>query len=401
MRFSGPVQPRRGGEEERDDVNHHAAVEREELVEEGLLLALLDLGVELAGEEGAVVGEGAVEVGGLALRVGGGEGGVGVDGGGHLARLQAGHQAIADVLPVGLLLARLGGRHDEQRSVAGEGLIHLDFLAELFEQLTVVRATGALGVHGGDGGGQLLFHARDLGGEVAAVLGLEAALEAEVGGQSVVQAHERALVGRAQLLLDLADLQRLALHHVEVGSEVVEAVVAQAGTLDAFALELQFAQQFGVVDEEDGARVGELGIAENFEEPLGGLELRGALAELIPLALGERALQRFPFAPRAVRAVAFERNVGVAADDDEAVAGDRVEGLDAAVDEDGQLGPLADLEGVGLVGARLERVGGLEGEEGDKEPGPILFHTREGFAAKGRRERRGERGKRSTFNVQR
>ena len=262
----------------------------------------------------------------------------------------------------------------------------MDFLAELFEQLTVVRATGALGVHGGDGGGQLLLHARDLGGEVAAVLGLEAALEAEVGGQSVVQAHERALVGRAQLLLDLAYLQRLALHHVEVGSEVVEAVVAQAGTLDAFALELQFAQQFGVVDEEDGARVGELGVAENFEEPLGGLELRGALAELIPLALGERALQRFPFSPSAVRAVAFERHVGVAADDDEAVAGDRVEGLDAAVDEDGQLGPLADLEGVGLVRPRLERVGGLEGEEGDKEPGPVLFHTGNGFATKRRKE---------------
>ena len=132
------------------------------------------------------------------------------------------------------------------------------------------------------------------------------------------------LEGGLVLGLDVAGLPGLLVDLREERLQLHEGVVAQAGLLDALVLQFKFAEQLGVVNEEDGARVGYFGPRHHFEQPLGGLEF----LRVVPELPGRHY---------------FEGNVPGAADLEEAIARDGVEGLNAAVEQHGQAAELTDV----------------------------------------------------------
>src|SRR5262249_15042715 len=96
-----------------------------------------------------------------------------------------------------------------------------------------------------------------------------------------------------------------------------EGVVAETGFLDAFVLELEFAKDVRMVNEENRAGIGDFGTSHQLEQPFGGFELFGMVPE-------------FP-------AWNFlQRDIASAAELEQRVTGDGVEGLDATIEKDWQ-----------------------------------------------------------------
>jgi hypothetical protein len=91
-------------------------------------------------------------------------------------------------------------------------------------------------------------------------------------------------------------------------------LTSQAGFLNAFVLELQFAEEIGVMNEKEGAVVRLFGTRRDLEQPL-------------------RCLQLFRVLPEFPRRHLLEREIAGAADLQQCVARHRVERLDAAVEQ--------------------------------------------------------------------
>ena len=124
-------------------------------------------------------------------------------------------------------------------------------------------------------------------------------------------------------------------------------IVAQAGFFDSLVLELELTEQLGVMNEEDGASVGNFGTRGEFEEPFRGFEFFGVMPEL---PCGDY----------------FQGQVAGAADLKERVTSDRIDWLDSAVQQRRQAGELAHMEFAILF--RGHDGDDFAREQSDKEP---------------------------------
>ena len=258
----------------------------------------------------------------------GGAGGAGLDGF---------HEAQAGVDPRGAGLAGIGRGDGQGVAEAVHELVSAEHAKELVKGRMIVvfiRGAGGLGFHAG---GNRLEVVVNFLGELGCAFVLEDVFEAVIEAQGVVQLHELLFKDAAAAGFDALDAGALALQVGQAVGQLVKGIV--------FLVLGQFEkrQEVAVVDPEDRPGVRGLGFGHDFQEPVHGRE---------------RA--------------AGGRNGLLGADLKQGVAGDGVEGLKPAVEQDGQASKLA--AGEAVLGAGFKRGKGPGGHDEGEDPGKPLFH---------------------------
>ncbi len=156
------------------------------------------------------------------------------------------------------------------------------------------------------------------------------------------------LIRCLQLLFDFGGLLALLEDFPAYRPDFIEGVVAQAGFFDAFVLELQFADEIGVMNEKDGAVIRLFGERRNFEQPLRGFQFFGVM-------------------PESPRWHLLQRHIAGAADLQQRIARHRVERLDAAVEQDRQSREFAHVKLAVLF--RRHHGDDLRAEQRKQQPG--------------------------------